>query len=826
MLELMQAVGDSDRFMPHGMCYLWEPQLLWTHVISDGLTWLAYWAIPPVLIYLAVQLRRESQSGEGYISRFRSYHWVFWAFGLFIVACGTTHLMAIVTVWRPEYWWSGSVKVVTALTSVATAVALPPLVPRIMGVLRDARTSQRRQHALEAANRELEELNRRLTESERTRTDFFANVSHELRTPLTLILGPLDRLSGSSSLDAEQQRSVAVIERNAQQLLSRVDDLLDVARMEWTEPTPEPQPIDLAELTRWVAEGFTGAAHSRNIAFEIHAPRALPATLDPNMVERIVMNLLSNAFKFTPDGGRIACTVEVEPPEPSEGAPLPRARIVVADNGPGIAPGERGAVFDRFRRFDDPSAPSGSGLGLAIVREFTTALGGSATVSETEGGGATLTITLPFETPDEPASEPPTREPATGHDHPHPHHYPYPQDGSETGSPQELVSGPPVGADPLAAPIEAVGTVLVVDDNEDLCRYLAAVLGTTYRVYAALDGSAGLARAEELRPDLIVTDMMMPRLTGEKLVEALQEHTHLKAIPVVVLTARTDAALPAHMLRFGALDFLTKPVQADELRERVRNLVDMARTRRILEKDADRSQRQLHELAQDLSHHQDALERSLDHQSLLLKELHHRVKGNLQTVASLLSLQARRVSEPTALQALVDARGRISAMGLVHEALYTEERPLHLDLGDHMERLASATVRSHARNPEHVRVSVQCEPIALDADLATPLALIAHELLTNALRHATPDGKAEIEVGLVSNPSDPDGPSLSFYVSDDGMWTEDDGSSGNAMGLTLVRDLCRQLGGTFHATKGNGGTRLECRMPLPDRAPVATGDTR
>ncbi|MDZ7780201.1 MAG: hybrid sensor histidine kinase/response regulator [Gemmatimonadota bacterium] len=491
---------------------------------------------------------------------------------------------------RPEYWWSGSAKIVTAVTSVATAVALPPLVPRIMGVLRDARTSQRRRHALEAANRELEELNRRLTESERTRTDFFANVSHELRTPLTLILGPLDQLSGSGSLDAVQQRSVAVIERNAQQLLSRVDDLLDVARMEWTEPTAEPQPMDLAELTRWVAEGFTGAAHSRNISFEILAPRALPATLDPNMVERIVLNLLSNAFKFTPDGGRIVCTVEVEPSDPTRSDPRPRARIVVADNGPGIAPGEREAVFDRFRRFDDASSPSGSGLGLAIVQEFTTALGGSATVSETEGGGATLTITLPFETPDEPASEDQTGARAAGH-------HPNLQDGSGTVTTQELVSGPPIGADPLAAPIEAVGTVLVVDDNEDLCRYLATVLGTTYRVYAALDGSAGLTRTEELRPDLIITDMMMPRLTGDELLAALQEHTHLRDIPVMVLTARTDAALPAHMLRFGALDFLTKPVQADELRERVRNLVDMARTRRILEKDADRSQRQLHELA-------------------------------------------------------------------------------------------------------------------------------------------------------------------------------------------------------------------------------------
>lgn len=816
MRDWLQAFGSTDGFMPHGMCYLWEPSLLWTHVLADGLTWLAYWAIPPALVLLAVRLRREAGDGTGYLERFQHYQWVFWAFGLFIVACGTTHLMAIVTVWRPEYWWSGGVKVVTAVTSMATAIALPPMIPKVVRLVGDARASEARRGALEAANRELEDLNARLVESERARTDFFANVSHELRTPLTLILGPADELSEASGLSDRDRRSVRLIQRNAQTLLDRVEDLLDVSRMEWTRPTPQTRSVDLVALAADAVDEFRQAAARRGVALELAAPEALPVEVDPDMVERILVNLLSNAMKFTPAEGRIRCHLTeiedgarskegAERGEEAEHAPR-EIRIAVSDTGPGVDPAQRQVVFERFRRLSDRTANAqpGSGLGLAIVRELTTALGGTASVSETEGGGATFSVTFPVEFPSALGSDVSPVAPVP------------------PGRARERDSAPPlirIGPEALAEPSDASGTILVVDDNEDLCLHLASVLGDTYRIYAALDGARGLIRAEELHPDLIVTDMMMPLMGGEALIDALQSRAHLRDVPVVVLTARTDRDLPARLIRTGARDFLTKPVRADELRARIDSLLDTAMTRKILERDTHRSHQALHELAGELSEKRTTLEEALEQQRLLLRELHHRVKGNLQTVASLLSLQVRRSLDPSVNAALTDVRGRIAAMSLVHEALYAEGSPLALRLGEYLERLVHMTVQSHARNPGQVRTSVRCDPVEIGIDQAIPLALITYELLTNALKHSVSEGgtvTVDFSVEEV-------GPNERFAT----LQVRDDGTGGGdlehvpGMGLTLVRDLGRQLGGTLRASRVEGGSLVELRLPIPDPAEAA-----
>jgi len=306
MFEALQQASGADPFMPHGMCYLWEPELLWMHVAADTLTWLAYWAIPPALIYLAVQARRQTDEESGL-----PYEWIFWAFGIFIVACGGTHLMAVWTVWNPDYWFSGGVKVVTALASVTTAVALPPLVPRILDLVREARLSDSRRRRLEGQNRELATLNARLREAEAARSRFFANISHELRTPLTLVLGPVDELLSEENLSGVHRSLLRSVRRNAHGLLQQVDDLLEVAHMEGDGLPVRPAEIELAERVRETAEGFRALAPRRG-AVRRRDPRGSrraagprpdrPAAPEPPL-QRLQVRTTRRAGAVYPGGG-------------------------------------------------------------------------------------------------------------------------------------------------------------------------------------------------------------------------------------------------------------------------------------------------------------------------------------------------------------------------------------------------------------------------------------------------------------------------------------------------------------------------------------------
>ncbi|MEN6585500.1 MAG: PAS domain S-box protein [Sulfuricella sp.] len=432
-----------------------------------------------------------------------------------------------------------------------------------------------------AAHEKITQLYKKTLELDELKTQFFANVSHELRTPLALILGPVRKLLAARNPGNGDRRDLEVVDRNARLLYRHVSDLLDVAKLEAGRMVVRYAEIDLAHLVRFVASHFENLANDRHLHYTIHSPDAFPAQLDAEKCQRTLINLLSNAFKFTPDGGEISVTL---------GMDGDRALISVQDSGPGIPESLRESIFERFRQGDGGATRhyAGIGLGLAIVEEFVKLQGGGVEVADAPGGGALFTVTLPLAAPAGAAI------------------YQTPSamdewmdlqasDASYRGDtvPRSWQLGAPQNS-PL---------VLVVEDNRDMNAFIADTLSAHYRVISAFDGREGLNKALETRPDLIVSDVMMPGMSGEQMVEAMRQHHELDDIPVVILSAKADDDLRVRLLREGAQDFIDKPFVAGELLARVeRTIAERRQAAQQLWKSEERFRETFEQAAVGLAH--------------------------------------------------------------------------------------------------------------------------------------------------------------------------------------------------------------------------------
>jgi PAS domain S-box-containing protein len=424
-----------------------------------------------------------------------------------------------------------------------------------------------------------------LAELDRAKTIFFANISHEFRTPLTLIMGPVaelqHRLAGAGPQVREE---LEVISRNGLRLGKLVTTLLDFSRIQAGRMQASYQPAALAQMTAELASVFRSAIDRAGLAFEVDCPPLPePVYLDRGMWEKVVLNLLSNALKFTFDGSiRIAVRA-------GDG----QAVVTVADTGTGIPAQEMPRLFERFHRIPNSRARSneGSGIGLALVRELIQLHGGTITAASTQGEGTTFTIRLPFghahlpagalvpagqaaavsATADPFLSEALRWLPGTGPDG---------DDGTGLRAlPEEITPGS--DTDPTAQAGRALpARVLVADDNADMREYLARLLRAAgYQVTAVTDGQAALDAVRAGPPDLVISDVMMPRLDGLGLVAALRAEERTAAVPVLLLSARAGQEASIEGLRAGADDYLVKPFTAAELLARARASVELARLR-------------------------------------------------------------------------------------------------------------------------------------------------------------------------------------------------------------------------------------------------------
>jgi signal transduction histidine kinase/CheY-like chemotaxis protein/AraC-like DNA-binding protein len=412
----------------------------------------------------------------------------------------------------------------------------------IMG--RNQARAKKRKAEYELALREAE--TQRMRELDKVKSAFFANISHEFRTPLTLLIGPLKEME-AGRFQGAASKYYGIMRRNAERLLQLVDQLLDLSRLENGKLTLQPSPGDLNASLRAMAGSFESLAERRQIHFDVFIPSAPAwAIFDRDKLEKIVSNLLSNAFKFTPEEG----TVKLEVSYPEENGNK-RVRVSVEDTGIGIPPGQLSYIFDRFYRVENNADdPGGSGIGLALVRELTQLLGGEIKVHSKEGQGTSFTVELPFEpAPPQAAAQEKVVEALTAVEIPAP----------------ETESGP------------KSGVVLVVEDNADLRAYIGSRLQDQYRVVQAENGRAALELARKDIPDLILTDLMMPEMDGLEFTRQLKGDARTSHIPVIMLTARAEREDRIGGLQTGAEAYLTKPFDPEELQALVARLVEQRR---------------------------------------------------------------------------------------------------------------------------------------------------------------------------------------------------------------------------------------------------------
>ena len=422
-----------------------------------------------------------------------------------------------------------------------------------------------------------------LAELDRAKTAFFSNVSHEFRTPLTLMLGPLDDILAKpeEEVHSENRELLTLVQRNGQRLLKLVNTLLDFSRIEAGRVQAVYAPVDLAAYTAELASVFRAAVEKAGLRLVIDTPPLPePVYVDRDLWEKIVLNLVSNAFKYT-----LAGEIEVSLRTVWRGG-NGAAVLAVRDTGTGIPAAELPNLFNRFHRVEGARGRTqeGTGIGLALVLELARLHGGTVGVDSVEGAGSTFTVAVPLGRDHLPADriggERTLASTALGA-------IPFVEEAlrwlpeaSPNGAPGGSPSGSPSGTGAVPILGRARARVVLADDNADMRDYVRRLLSTDYQVTAVADGREALAAVREQRPDLVITDVMMPNLDGFGLLKALREDPRTAATPLIMLSARAGEEARVEGLEAGADDYLTKPFSARELLARAGVTLALARARR------------------------------------------------------------------------------------------------------------------------------------------------------------------------------------------------------------------------------------------------------
>ena len=658
--------------------------------------------------------------------------------------------------------------------------------------------------AYEAQRRRAEAL----ADLDRAKTAFFSHVSHEFRTPLTLLLGPVTDLLArpAERLPSEDRELLTVVQRNGLRLQRLVNMLLDFSRIEAGRVQAVYEPTDLCAFTAELASSFRSACERAGLRLVTDCvPVEAPVYVDHDMWEKIVLNLVSNAFKFTFEG-EIAVTVR----------PAPDAvQLVVRDTGIGIPPEAIPHLFERFHRVAGARGRTheGTGIGLALVHELVKLHGGVMRVESVRDVGSTFIVSIPTGTahlpPDRIGGARTVTSTALGVG-------PYVEealrwlpDAGSTRFPRTSPSGGPEGAARQAR-------VLWAEDNADLREYVRRLLGAHYDVEAVADGSAALAAARARRPDLVLADVMMPVLDGFELLRGLRAHDETRTVPIILLSARAGEESRVEGLEAGADDYLVKPFSARELLARVAALLQMAELRRDTERTLREADRAKDEFLAMLGH-----------------ELRNPL-GAISSAVRLLGDVARQDATAARAQSVIERQtGHLARLvdDLLDVARVTtgnitlSRRPV--ELAGFVETVVSAW--RHSERLDRHRVSVTGGPAWVEAD-ETRLEQIVSNLLGNAVKF-TPAGGAvavrvradraeavlEVEDTGVGIPAELIDRVFDLFVQGDRSVERTQGGLG--IGLTLVRRLVERHGGRVTVRSGGPGEGSLFTVRLPAIAP-------
>ena len=674
--------------------------------------------------------------------------------------------------------------------------------------------------------RRTEEERRRaevLAELDRAKTVFFSNVSHEFRTPLTLMLGLLEETIGAAGVPEESRQSLQVAHRNTQRLLKLVNTLLDFSRIEAGRADASYEEVDIARLTSDLASVFRSAFERAGLSLAVRCekPRA-PVFVDGEMWEKVLLNLLSNAFKYTLAGGTSVVLTD-------EGTHFD---LRVSDSGIGIPPEEIPHVFTRFYRVrgTEGRTHEGTGIGLALVQELVKLHGGVIEVSSELGKGTTFRVRIP-----------------TGHAH-------LPKD--RIGAKRELRSTT-VGAAPFVeealrwlpdadgsltalptAPVVHVRTagsrVVLADDNADMRAYTARLLSPYWHVESFPDGEAALRAIRESRPDLVVADIMMPRLDGLQLLRALRADSALTGLPVILLSARAGEESRIEGLNAGADDYFAKPFSARELIARVDAQLCLARERRAAEQALRYRSEQLETLLEEIRQARIEAEDANRAKDEFLATVSHELRSPLQGILGWLTLLK---------QDRFDATQRSRALESVERSVRLQAQLVH-DIMD-ISRIVAGKVEI-TRAPIDLTAIVgstvdEFMPGAVSKEVELTLEgghcgivlgdrerlhQVFANLISNALKFTQPGGRIVLactrEDGecVVTVTDTGEGIEPHFLPRLFDRFSQADASStrrhgGLGLGLAIVKHLVGLHGGTVNgASEGRGrGATFQVRLP-------------
>jgi signal transduction histidine kinase len=662
-----------------------------------------------------------------------------------------------------------------------------------------------------------------LAEIDRAKTAFFSNVSHEFRTPLTLLLGPLEDALADPD-PALRGADLEIAHRNALRLLKLVNVLLDFSRIEAGHVQPSFEPTDLASLTEEIVGTFRPLVHRAGLALTVDKGAGVqPAYVDREMWEKIVLNLVSNAFKFT-----FAGSISVGLQQAGD-----RIELTVSDTGTGIPEHELPRLFRRFHRVEGARARSieGSGIGLALVSELVNIHGGEIRVVSRMGEGTTFTVSIPAGSAhldrDRIVSQRPMIAAPTGAAS-------FVEEAARWLGDATEFAGPSRAATDTSDRVnfdesDRGARIVLVDDNPDMRDYIKRLLGHHYAVETASDGVEALRLARANRPDLVLTDVMMPNMGGFSLLRELRADPKLKLIPIIVISARAGEESRVEGLDRGADDYLVKPFSARELVARVHSHLALHRLRVQTEQErAILLQREQEARA--------AAEEASQAKDVFLAMLGHELRNPLSPILTSLNVMQMRGIDTFRRERDIIERQVHHLVNLVDDLLdvsrvtrgkiQLKREPVEL-ITEVVKAIEMASPIIEQRM-HHLSANVPSTGLLIDAD-PMRMAQVICNLLTNAAKYTEPGGNIWIRAAreddqIVLRVRD-NGIGISqallprvFDLFSQGARALDRGPGGLGIGLTIVKSLVDLHGGSV-SVKSDGpgqGSEFMIRLPAAD----------